>query len=125
MTLGFYIALMFAGGCGVLLRYSAGRALAQVQWLGVPIGTMVVNTLGCFLMGYFAAWFVQREEFSIATQTVILTGFLGGFTTFSAFSFETVGLLENAAVFRAFTYAVLQLIICIALCFFGMWLARH
>ncbi|TAH34395.1 MAG: fluoride efflux transporter CrcB [Planctomycetota bacterium] len=89
-----WIAL--AGAAGTLARYGL-QGLVQ-SWSGsaFPSGTLVVNALGCFLFG--ALWALAEERMTIGpdTRVVCLVGFLGAFTTFSSFAFETGQLLREA-----------------------------
>jgi len=68
---------------------------------------------------------VHRWQLSREIQTVVLTGFLGGFTTFSAFSLETVNLLEQDASLRALSYVLISVVLCVAMCFLGLFIARQ
>ena len=84
---------VFAGsGCGAVLRWQASRVLA-VLTPGFPLGTTVVNLVGCFLIGCASAWLAPRGHVPSHWRLLLTTGFLGGFTTFSTFSLETVQLL--------------------------------
>lgn len=121
----FYLAIVLSGGLGALLRYIVGRAAVNLPFAALPFGTLIVNVLGCFLMGYLSWALVHRFDVSREVQTVVLTGFLGGFTTFSAFSLEVVTLLEQGADWRAILYVALSVILCIAMCFLGLMLARQ
>lgn len=125
MAYYFYPSLMLAGGCGALLRYLLSRATVQMNWSGLPYGTLLVNVVGSFLIGYLATLMLQRGAWSTELQTVLLSGFLGGFTTFSAFSLETVSLLTDGAFGKAFLYIFLQLALCLFFCFVGLLLARQ
>jgi len=77
------------------------------------------------LMGYLSWMLVHRWQLSREIQTVVLTGFLGGFTTFSAFSLETVNLLEQDASLRALSYVLISVVLCVAMCFLGLFIARQ
>jgi len=81
----FYIAIILAGGSGALLRYLLGRTTVNLGWAALPFGTLVANLIGCFLIGYLSWVLIHKWQVSREAQVVVLTGFLGGFTTFSAF----------------------------------------
>lgn len=76
-----------AGGLGTLARYGVGHGSTALFGPHYPWGTYIVNLLGCFLFGCIAG-LVTLELFSAEWKVYLLTGFLGGFTTFSAFAFE-------------------------------------
>lgn len=90
------IGLAVAGACGALARYGLAGLLQRGPHLGFPWGTLTVNVLGCFLFGLVWTLTQQRWALSPEARTVILAGFLGSFTTFSAFIFETDQMLEHA-----------------------------
>lgn len=121
----FYLAIVLAGGAGALLRYLLGRATINFGWSVLPFGTLIANLLGCFLIGYLSWQMVHRWQLSTDMQAVFLTGFLGGFTTFSAFSLETVMMFEQGAGLRAIAYIGISVTLCIFMCMFGILLARH
>lgn len=121
----FYIGLVLAGGFGALLRYLIGRITINLGWAALPFGTLIANLLGCFLIGYFSSVLVQKWSASQDIQTIVMTGFLGGFTTFSAFSLETINMLEQGASAKAVVYVFLQLSLCLSMCFLGLFLARQ
>lgn len=87
-----------AGGAGSLCRYLLWLALTTPD-SRFPVGTLAVNLLGCFAIG-FAGSLIGNPELRLA----VITGFLGGFTTFSAFSLETLILWRNNAVLPAVLY---------------------
>lgn len=121
----FYLALMFAGGSGALLRYLIGRGAINLGLTGLPFGTLIANLIGCFLMGFLSWMLVHRWQLSQEIQTVLLTGLLGGFTTFSAFSLETVKMLEQNESYFVVGYVVAKVALCICVCFAGLWLAKQ
>jgi len=114
-----------AGGAGALLRYLLGRAAVNLQWTALPFGTLLANLIGSFLIGYLSWVLVHKWALSKETQVVILTGFLGGFTTFSAFSLEVVSLFEQGAGVRAFVYIVISVLLCVTMCGLGLFIARQ
>jgi len=96
------VALGGAIGAGArhLVNLSAMRAFG----LGFPVGTLFVNIVGSFAMGLAAGYFAFRGEGGMALRLFLTTGILGGFTTFSAFSLETVLLFERGQVGLAALY---------------------
>lgn len=89
-------ALCVAAGAaaGGLLRWLTGLWL-NPAWSGFPLGTLAVNAAGGLAIGAAAAWFAQRPDPLL--QLLLVTGLLGGFTTFSAFSIESLALLQRGA----------------------------
>jgi len=89
------IGLAVAGACGAMARYGLYRLFQRGQHIGFPWGTLTVNVLGCFLFGLI--WTLTQQRFTVSPETraIILVGFLGSFTTFSAFLFETDQMLEQ------------------------------
>ncbi|HKJ18710.1 MAG TPA: fluoride efflux transporter CrcB [Xanthomonadales bacterium] len=100
-----YAALVGAGGFfGALARYGlAGLVEKQFPLGEFPLGTLVVNLLGCFLIGLLGGLAESREYFGPEIRAFVLIGILGGFTTYSTFGFETLALLRNAEVLQAFS----------------------
>lgn len=121
----FYIALVLAGGFGALLRYLIGRSAINLGWTGLPFGTLIANLVGCFLIGFLSWMLIHRWQLSQEVQVVVITGFLGGFTTFSAFSLETVKMLEQGEPYYVIGYVLMKVVLCISVCFAGLWLAKQ
>ncbi len=121
----FYLAIILAGGVGALLRYLLGRAAINLAWAALPFGTLIANVLGCFLIGYLSWALVHRWQLNSELQTIVLTGFLGGFTTFSAFSLETVSMIQQGASLKALAYIGISVTLCVFMCFAGLLLAKQ
>ena len=84
-----------SGGAGSILRYLVQK-IFQPHSTGVfPTGTFLVNIVGCFLIGLFWGWMNRSAEWSEELRLLLMTGFCGGFTTFSAFTLESIGLLKE------------------------------
>lgn len=121
MLLALYIGL--AGALGSMARHLVGVGLARYSGR-LPWGTFVVNVVGSLVIGFAMALFAQRGELDSKLRFAITTGFLGGFTTYSAFAFETVGLLEDKKVGVAAGYVALTFAGAAAACWLGIVVAR-
>lgn len=93
-----YLWIALAGGAGSLCRYLVWRTVTQPE-SAFPSGTLTVNLLGCFCIGLLARM-VNHD----VLRLTLITGFLGGFTTFSAFSLETLQLFRNGLIVNAVSY---------------------
>jgi CrcB protein len=92
----FQAFLVAAGGAlGSLLRYVVGQWSLRLWGPNFPWGTLIVNVAGCFVIGVFAEMIARRFNASVELRLLLVTGFLGGFTTFSAFSLDAVSLFER------------------------------
>ena len=116
------ILLVMAGGAiGAGLRYQAGRAtmhmLGATSW---PWGTFIVNILGGLCMGLLVGLLAVRSDGSEPLRLFIAVGILGGFTTFSAFSLETLLMIERGDWFMAISYALLSVIVSIGALALGL-----
>lgn len=89
------IALAIAGALGTLARYWLSGFVHRHVRETFPSGTLVVNILGCFLIGLVMCLVREQQVFGPETRVVIVVGLLGGFTTFSAFGYETVELIRG------------------------------
>lgn len=104
--------IFLAGGLGTLCRYGLGKLLSTPLW---AYGTMTVNVVGAFVMGLIATWTIEKFGSQNEILLVVGTGFLGGFTTFSAFALDSLHMWQSGRNGDAFIYAFLTL----ALGFFG------
>jgi CrcB protein len=119
------LLLVAAGGAiGSALRYLV--ATAAVGWLGpsFPWGTLLVNLTGSFLIGLVQALAVDGLGLAEDTRLFLATGILGGFTTYSAFSYETVALMHRGAWTPAWLNVVLTTSCCLLLCYAGILTGR-
>jgi len=100
--------LVAAGGAvGSMTRYQIGAwVLARTETWAFPLGTFLVNVLGCLIAGVLIGIDEQRHFLSLELRVLVFTGFLGGFTTFSAFGVETVALIERGAFGMATAYVL-------------------
>ena len=108
----------FAGGA---LRYILSVGLSKLGRLwAFPIGIMIVNILGCFLIGVLYGYFKSKATTDPVLPLLLMTGVLGGFTTFSTFSFETIQLLQQNEWLKAVLYVVGSVGVGVAACYLGM-----
>lgn len=89
------LLIALAGGAGALARYGLGGLVQRWTASGFPWGTLVVNCAGCFLFGLVVAAASERLGLSAEARTIILVGFMGAFTTFSTFAFESQQLMDD------------------------------
>lgn len=113
-----------AGAAGTLARFGIQRL--SLLWLGpgFPWGTLAANALGCFLFGWIAERANERLTISPEFAAVLLTGFLGAFTTFSTFAFETGDYFRQGAYGLALANLLLSQVLGVGLFFAGTYLGR-
>lgn len=111
--------LIFIGcGLGGLLRYWTSNLVYTLLGQGFPLGTLVVNVSGAFIMGFLIVLAQDKwNAVAIPLRAFMLIGLLGGYTTFSTFSVETLNLLETGD----YASAILNVFLNVALCLIGAW----
>lgn len=120
-----YLMLALAGTVGTCFRYYVSNWVQSRSGSSFPWGTLSVNALGCFLFGF--VWSVAEERMLIRLETriILLSGFIGAFTTFSSFSFETVQLLRDGQSGQALLNIILQLVFGLTAVFAGLIAGRQ
>ncbi len=118
------LALAVAGTLGTLARYGLGGLVQRLHESAFPWGTLVVNALGCFLFGVVWALAEERLVISGETRLVLLVGFMGAFTTFSTYAFETSAMLRDAEWLLAAGNLLAHNVLGIACFFVGVALGR-
>lgn len=111
------------GALGASLRYLTNVGAVRVFGLGFPLATVVVNVLGSFVMGVLVAFLAKRGGAHLAP--FLMTGLLGGFTTFSAFSLDAVTLWERGQQGLAFGYVAASVILSLGAIAAGLSMARN
>ncbi|THD85208.1 fluoride efflux transporter CrcB [Aliigemmobacter aestuarii] len=111
------------GALGASLRHLANVAARHWLGAGFPYGTMIVNVLGSFLMGVLVVALVQKG--GTKATPFLMTGVLGGFTTFSAFSLDAITLWERGQVMAAGAYVLLSVLLSLAAIAAGLIVARQ
>jgi CrcB protein len=97
------LAIALAGALGSVLRYLLGRYVQALTHLEFPIGTLMVNVVGCALVGAIARYFLNNETQPVM-KAALVVGFCGGFTTFSSFGLETLALINSGNWPKAMGY---------------------
>lgn len=98
-------AVAAGGAIGTLLRFATGNYVNAHWPQHFYLATFAVNVVGCLIIGYCYGLFAMRPDVSLAVRSAIMVGFLGGLTTFSSFSLDTLRLLETEQAPLAFLYA--------------------
>lgn len=121
------LLIMIAGGLGALSRYLLTGFAHRLFGESFPYGTFIVNISGCLLFGFLWGYLESRLSMlglGAATRVVLLTGFMGAFTTFSTFAFETVQLLESSQYVSAAVNLAGQTVLGIAFIMLGIAASR-
>jgi CrcB protein len=119
-----YLIVFIGAGLGGALRHGVNVGAARLFGYGFPLGTLIVNIAGSFLMGLLAGYFAFRPGINQHMRLFLTTGVLGGFTTFSAFSLDTALLLERHALGLAAGYVVGSVAASLSALFFGLAIFR-
>jgi crcB protein len=118
----FYLWVALGGALGSAARFGLGQWVTRVSAPGFPWGTLLVNVVGSFAIGFIAAATAPGGRWPVgdAGRQFLMTGVLGGFTTFSAFSLQTLGLMQESAWLKAGGNVAGS----VALCLLAVWLGH-
>jgi CrcB protein len=108
-----YLVVAAGAALGGVLRFWVGSEVHKFVPPYFPWGTLLINTLGSFLLGFFAFYLRDQKMISPQLWLFLSVGFCGGFTTFSTFSLETVNLLRNAQLLFAALNVLASMLLCI------------
>jgi fluoride exporter len=121
----FHILLVAVGGAvGSVARYLVGLGMTRLMGMAFPWGTLTVNIVGSFAIGILTELVARRFDASAELRLLLVVGFLGGFTTFSSFSLDTMALVERGASVSAFAYVGASLVLALGAAFGGLLLGR-
>ncbi len=120
-----YISIAIGGTLGCWARYAMTNLVQTIYGRDFPYATMSINLLGSFLMGFLFIETLERLTISPAVRAGILTGVLGGYTTFSTFEMETFLLVEQGEPLKALLYVALSVGLGFACAFGGAFIARN
>lgn len=123
MQMILYIAIFGALGC--LSRYFISGWVYTLLGIGFPYGTFAVNIIGAFTIGIIMEYSLYSEIISPNIRVALTIGFLGGFTTFSTFSYETFRLLEDGEFIIALLNILASVLVCILFTWGGVIAARY
>ncbi|MDI6870888.1 MAG: fluoride efflux transporter CrcB [Bacillota bacterium] len=118
------LAVALGGLLGASARYLVSGWAQRAWGSSFPWGTALVNIVGCFLIGYLMTYSVEISPMRVELRLFLVTGILGGFTTFSAFGYETMRFVQDGASLLALANLGLNLIAGLGAVMLGTWLAR-
>jgi len=113
------------GGLGCVARFLVSGWTYALFGRGLPYGTLAVNVIGSFLLGLLIVFGLRSTLLSPELRIGLTVGLMGGFTTFSTFSYETARLLEEGSLWQAGANIILNVFICLLFALLGMHLARQ
>jgi CrcB protein len=118
------LLVMAGGAIGAALRYQLGHASLRLLGPGWPWGTFAANVLGGLAMGLLVGWLAMRAQGGEAIRLFVAVGVLGGFTTFSAFSLETMLMIERGDWLPATAYALVSVVVSVGALALGLTMMR-
>lgn len=118
-------AVAVGGALGSVARYLLGAFIQDRVSAALPVGTLVINVVGSLLLGFFVQLGLDTTAFSPEIRFFLTTGFCGGFTTFSTFTYETYRLVEDSEYGTAGIYVVASVALSLLGCALGMGVARR
>jgi fluoride exporter len=120
-----YLLILAGGGAGSLLRYLAGTAIMSRLGGRFPLGTLVINVTGSFAIGLLMTLFTERYQPHTNLRLLLVVGFLGGYTTFSSFEWETYATIQQGGFWIGLTNMVGSVAMGYAAVWLGALLARR
>lgn len=118
------VAVAIGGASGALLRFGVNEWFRLRAWSTLPLATLTVNTVGCLLAGMLLVWLEQRGPQSLYWRNLLMVGFLGGLTTFSAFAVELLQFLRAGRIDLALLVAAGNVVLGVLAVSLGWWLGR-
>ncbi len=118
------VAVAAGSAMGGVLRFVTLLIIQRLWGTSFPLGTMIVNIVGSFLMGMLTIWIMSRTSFSDTVRLMLTTGMLGGFTTFSTFSLDAILLVEKGEMVAFGVYAGLSVGLSLLAVLAGIVMAR-
>jgi len=125
MKLSALMLVGLGGFLGAISRYVVGNVVANRWGTAWPYGTFIINVTGCFMIAFFLTLTTERVTLHEGWRFLFPVGFVGAYTTFSTYEFDTMGLLRTGAWARATSYVLLSTFVGLAAVFFAAWVARR
>ena len=119
-----YLMIAIGGSLGAIARYWVGAAVADRMGSKFPYGTLVINITACLIIGFSLVFLERRTELNPAWRFLIPVGFIGAYSTFSTFEWETFATIETGAFFLAALYVALSFFLGLLAVWCGVLLAR-
>lgn len=119
-----YLAVALGGAIGCCARYGVTQLVHSVYGRAFPLATLIINVCGCLLVGFLFFATLERLRISPVMRTALLSGGLGGFTTFSTFALEALLLLDRRETGYALLYVFLSVFLGLAAAFMGAYISH-
>ena len=120
-----YLVVVLGGGAGALARYVAASAIMTSFGGKFPLGTLVINVTGSFLIGFLMTMLTERFNLDPVWRLLLVVGFLGGYTTFSSFEWETFTAVREGALWNGMLNVVSSVMLGYVAVWLGVFLARR
>ena len=119
-----WLAVAIGGALGSVARYALSSWIFDITSHKFPYATLIVNVAGSFVMGILFVIVVERAALPAEMRSLLMIGFIGAFTTFSAFSLDALGLWQNGHVLMSVIYMITTVILCLVAISTAIWLTR-
>jgi CrcB protein len=119
------IYVFIGGGLGSLVRFKLGQWINAFHNSNFPFGTFTINVIACFVLGFIIGLADHKQLLSPASRLFWAVGFCGGFSTFSAFSRETLALIQQGQNSTMILYILLSVVVCMTATFGGLLIAER
>ena len=119
-----WLAVAIGGALGSVARYALSGWIFDITSHKFPYATLIVNVAGSFVMGILFVVIVERAVLPAEMRSLLMIGFIGAFTTFSAFSLDALGLWQNGHVLMSVIYMITTVILCLVAISTAIWLTR-
>jgi CrcB protein len=120
-----YLLVAIGGGTGALARYVAASAIMTRFGGRFPLGTLAINVTGSFLIGFLMTMLTERFQLDPQWRLLLVVGFLGGYTTFSSFEWETFAAVRDGALWTGMLNVVSSIVVGYVAVWLGVMLARR
>ena len=120
-----FLLVGLGGALGSMARYGVSILMGRTFSTAFPVSTLLVNVLGSLAMGMFVGLMARLlPDWQAEARLIVAVGLLGGFTTFSSFSLDTIILIERGALAQAIGYVALSVVVCLAGLYLGLLITR-